>query len=61
VAGAGAGGPTEGAGAAVGAAAAVPEPSAPVVNRSPLPLPPTLVSGTPKQSEKLLLHHVLGD
>ena len=31
------------------------------VNRSPLPLPPTLVSGTPKQSEKLLLHHVLGD
>jgi hypothetical protein len=26
-----------------------------------LPLPPTLVSGTPKQLEKLLLHHVLGD
>ena len=30
-------------------------------NKSPLPPVPVLVSGTPKQSEKLLLHHVLGE
>ena len=30
-------------------------------SRSPLPAPPVLASGTPKQSEKLHLHHVLGE
>ena len=30
-------------------------------SRSPLPAPPVLVSGAPKQSEKLHLHHVLGE
>ena len=30
-------------------------------SRSPLPAPPVLASGAPKQSEKLHLHHVLGE
>ena len=33
----------------------------PFDNKSPLPPVPVLISGTPKQSEKLLLHHVLGE
>ena len=30
-------------------------------SRSPLPASPVLVSGAPKQSEKLHLHHVFGE